>query len=244
MNEMISFGGGVNTIAMTIILCEEGWRGPIVFADTMAEKPETYCYMDYFERDFLKPRNLEITRLLPGSEYHDHGTQEALESYCLRIKIIPLLTVRWCSIRWKRRPILAYREKHGIVRDLLGISADEPGRVRYNDESKVYPLVERGINRDECRRIIRHAGLEIPPRSSCFFCPGQTIGEWRELYYNHPDLYERACMMEDTATSNRKTNLIAYLRPSGPPLRELAASRWQGQERMDLSRWLPCACTL
>lgn len=68
MDEMVSFGAGVNSTAMVITLAEEGWRGPIVFADTMGEKPETYCYMDYFEREYLKPRGLAITRLLPGDE--------------------------------------------------------------------------------------------------------------------------------------------------------------------------------
>lgn len=33
-NELISFGAGVNSVAMTILLVNEGWRGPIVFCDT------------------------------------------------------------------------------------------------------------------------------------------------------------------------------------------------------------------
>ncbi len=30
MTEMISFGAGVNSVAMTIMLVDEGWRVPIV----------------------------------------------------------------------------------------------------------------------------------------------------------------------------------------------------------------------
>lgn len=33
-NELLSFGGGGNSVAMSIVLVEQGWRGPIVFADT------------------------------------------------------------------------------------------------------------------------------------------------------------------------------------------------------------------
>ena len=56
MSEMISFGAGVNSAAMTIMLVEQGWRGPIVMADTLAEWPETYCWMRTFEDQWLKPR--------------------------------------------------------------------------------------------------------------------------------------------------------------------------------------------
>ena len=32
--ELLSFGGGVNSTALAILLINEDWRGPIVFADT------------------------------------------------------------------------------------------------------------------------------------------------------------------------------------------------------------------
>ena len=59
MSEMISFGGGVNSVAMTIMLVEDGWRGPIVFSDTGGEWPETYCYLRTFGA-WLKEYGLEI----------------------------------------------------------------------------------------------------------------------------------------------------------------------------------------
>jgi hypothetical protein len=33
-SEVLSFGGGVNSVALAILLVNEGWRGHIVFADT------------------------------------------------------------------------------------------------------------------------------------------------------------------------------------------------------------------
>lgn len=42
MGEIVSFGAGVNSTALAILLVNEGWRGPIVFADPGAEWPETY----------------------------------------------------------------------------------------------------------------------------------------------------------------------------------------------------------
>lgn len=241
MSEMISFGAGINSVAMTVMLVNEDWRGPIVFADTGGEHPETYCYMEYFESHFLKPHGLTITRLLPGTEWHGRKAREPLEKYCLRVGIIPLLAVRWCSIRWKRTPLENWRKQHGFARTLLGMSASEPRRIR-DDPVVQYPLYERDITRGECGRIIQHADLDLPIKSGCFFCPGQRIDQWKRLYFNHPDLYERATTMEDNAsTRNQKW---ATLDSHGISLREHARRRWQDQTEMDLSQWLPCICRL
>ena len=41
MSEMLSFGAGLNSVALAVLLANQGWNGPIVFADTGAEHPET-----------------------------------------------------------------------------------------------------------------------------------------------------------------------------------------------------------
>jgi len=240
MKEMLSFGGGVNSVAMTILLVEEGWRGPIVFADTGGEHPETYCYLRYFD-EWLQPSGLSITWLRPGSQYHRKGRDCPLEEYCQRYAIFPLLSVRWCTVEWKRKPLEAWRIAHRLDTTLLGICASEPRRIR-DDPMVRYPLYERDITRPECRRIIQRAGLDVPIKSGCFFCPGQNLGEWRRLYFDHPELYERAAQLEDAASERHGKN--ATLDSRGVSLREHARRRWQGQSEMDLSQWLPCICNL
>lgn len=241
MSEMVSFGCGVNSVRMTIDLVEGGWRGPIVFVNTEGEHPDTYCYMDYFEREFLAQRGLAITRLEPGSEYHSKKASVGLEKYCLQKGIIPLLAVRWCSVEWKRDPLQRWGKAHGVDIHLLGISTDEPRRVR--DDSMVrYPLIEAGINRAECRRGIQRAGLLIPRKSGCWFCPGANLAARRLLYHEHPDLYERGIAMEDNASEHCQKR--ATLDPHGISLRQHRERRWEGQMQMDLSQWLPCACRL
>lgn len=237
---MISFGGGVNSVAMTIMLVENGWRGPIVFADTGAEWPETYCYLRTFGA-WLRERGLEIVILEPGSEWHQKERDCSLEDYCKRWNILPLLSSRWCSVRWKREPVCAWAAAHGCDVQLLGISASEPRRVR-DDPGIRYPLFEEGITRRECQRIIQRAGLPIPLKSGCFFCPGQALADWRRLYHEHPDLYERAAALEDRASKAHKKHAI--LDSHGISLREHAKRRWEGQMTMDLSEWLPCLCTV
>jgi len=246
MSEMISFGGGVNSVAMTLLLLEEGWRGPIVFADPGGEMPETYCHLEYFETHVLRPLGMEITRLSPATHpelYKDKRAvaQKTLEGFCLSRGIIPLLSIRWCSVEFKRTPMEAWRKNAGIETTNLGISTDEPSRVR-DDPSVRYPLVERDINRAECHRIIQRVGLPTVQKSGCFFCPGQSVGQWRNLYLDHPDLFERAMAMEEHASECHQKN--ATLDPHGVPLREMAARRWEGLQKMDLSHWMPCVCGL
>jgi hypothetical protein len=144
-------------------------------------------------------------------------------------------------VEWKRNPLIAWGDEYGYYVQLLGISADEPRRIR-DDPAVRYPLYEEDITRLECRRIIQREGLDLPIKSGCFFCPGQNLAEWRRLYYDHPDLYERAALLEDRASERH--NKKATLDTNGFTLREHARRRWEGQMEMDLSAWLPCACRL
>jgi len=240
MTEMISFGAGVNSVAMTIMLVNDGWRGPIVFADTGAEWPETLCYMRTFESEWLRPRGLEITRLSPGSTYHADEVDVSLEQFCLAHAIVPYMAARWCTDKWKIKPLGKWSEANGYEMCLLGFAADEAHRAK-DIAGRRYPLIESDVTRQGCHRIIAAAGLEPPIKSGCFFCPGQRLAGWRRLYYEHPDLYERAIALEDNARTEHDG---VTLDPHGISLREHAARRWEGQMQMDLSAWLPCLCSL
>jgi len=202
MGELLSFGGGVNSTALAILLINEGWQGEIVFADTGAEWPETYEYMDYFETEWLKPRGFGIVRLHPHRDvklFTSKAHKHTLIEYCLEAKMIPLAFRRWCTDRWKIQPLGRYAKQHDLSVTLLGIDAGEAHRGK----DKVRPLVERGITRQRCQAIIAAEGLQIPPKSNCFFCMFQRESQWRRLWEIHPDLFDLAMRIEENSRRTR-----------------------------------------
>jgi hypothetical protein len=59
-----------------------------------------------------------------------------------------------------------------------------------------YPLREWGLDRAACGRIITAAGLPLPPKSACFFCPSMKPAEIDTLADDHPDYFRLALEME------------------------------------------------
>jgi len=241
----VSFGGGVNSVAMTILLVNKGWHGPIVFSDTQTEHPETYCYMDMFERDWLNPRGLEITRL-SGMPWQRYKGGVSLIEYCEVAKVIPLAAVRWCTAEWKGKPLDRWQEEHGGLTALIGIAADESHRM----PRRCRPLCDWWVTRVGCIKAIEAEGLSIPRKSGCYICPFQRVSRWRDLWEHHPEIFERAARLEEIVSEGRKSKWVT-LDPSGRwTLRDLER-RFETQDTLfddadweGLLRYKPCMCGL
>ena len=98
----VSYGGGVNSTALVVMLALEGWRGPIVFSDTGAEWPETMEYVALFG-EWLAERGLELTVL--GPEWRKNKEQMPLIDYCEHYRVTPFPGARWCTSKWKVQPL-------------------------------------------------------------------------------------------------------------------------------------------
>lgn len=114
----------------------------------------------------------------------------------------------------------------------IGISLDEIHRANARKvgphEKIVYPLIGIGeetglkMRRTDCERLIRDAGLPVPPKSSCFFCPFHRPAAWADLARERPDLWQKSIELEDTL-NERRTMLgkdPVFLTRFGVPLAE------------------------
>lgn len=107
-----------------------------------------------------------------------------------------------------------------------------------------WPLVDLRYRRGDTIRWFRDHGHPTPPRSACWFCPNQGNARWRQLRDTHPDLWERACRLDDrirdgggfNARGNQAFAGTMFLHGSRIPLRaadlrsslEVAVDQGQG----------------
>lgn len=109
------------------------------------------------------------------------------------------------------------------VRHIIGFSSDEAidrattaGFPRYM--TPWHPLIDLGITREECQRIIRAQGRE-PVRSACVICPNRGNKEWREMRVHRPDQWERACEFDEQFRTMAGLRGQRFVHGSFSPLR-------------------------
>ncbi|MCD8487857.1 MAG: phosphoadenosine phosphosulfate reductase [Desertifilum sp.] len=221
----VSLGLGVDSTALLIGLRNRGIVPDLInFANTGGEKPDTYKYLLILQKwcrengfpkiktVMRKPLKSEDVR--PGSRKsgyaHPTAGYKTLEEQCHVFHDLPALAYgrKTCSQKWKREPIQAYQKQwvkkfpgDPIMVATLGIEYGEERRIKNADKGYLnwYPLIEWKWDRLECIKAIAAAGLPIPPKSSCFFCPAMRKEEIVALAENYPELLERALAIEDGA---------------------------------------------
>lgn len=203
MVHVLAFGGGVNSVALAVRMVRE--RMPldyILFSDTLGEKPETYQYFSVLN-EFLRRSGYPEITVLPPYRY------EGLYGECIRLKRLPSIVYGFksCSEKWKRRPYLKFLKDNGLknVVAYKGFDMDEGHRIKNYDtaaEKVRFPLVEWEMDRLDCIREIIDAGLPVPPKSACFFCPSSRKQEVQDLKKSNPALFKSAIRLEKNAKAN------------------------------------------
>jgi PP-loop superfamily ATP-utilizing enzyme len=231
MKNYLSFGGGVNSVAMYLYLLDESVEFEAVFVDHGTDWPETYEYVDMFKKKYP----LTVIKPSLGNLY----------DYCWKYGVCPSVQFRWCTDKFKRRPLLFYHQHPCFV--MIGFSFDEIKRAKLNSnngEEYRYPLIESEINRAECKKIIRKHGLPLPMKSGCYICPFQRIGQWKKLRVKHPELFCKAEQLEKHSMEYRisKGKLPMTLSPKGISLKALIDENQKQLFKHD--EYPPCECML
>lgn len=138
---------------------------------------------------------------------------------------------RNCTATFKMQVVGKWLKANGASKDspatvAIGISTDEIVRVSNKKASEweipVYPLIDLGLDRSRCMQVIADAGLPVPPKSSCFFCPFHRPQQWSEMRRDEPELFERAAQLEDRLNERREMlgKDHVYLTRFAKPLRQ------------------------
>jgi hypothetical protein len=219
MKTFLSFGGGVQTTAM-LIMISKGRIGAdaVIFADTGSEHPETYEYIEKYDKPLCEKIGIpfftvRMHRKITNVDTKEQEYSDSLRDTILKRHRVPSLYNRWCTEYSKITPIklfLRNMQKEGkCVKpavSLIGISLDEKHRAfnkdgtwkqsHHSESRNKYPLVEMNITRNDCLKIIRDYGWPDPVKSGCYFCPFQGGKEWQKLFQNHSDLFWDSVMLE------------------------------------------------
>lgn len=214
---VLSYGMGVDSTAVLVGWQRRGIRPDlIIHADVGNEKPETYAYRAVIDAWLARVDFPAITDVRYVVQRPKNGPYTTLEENCLVNETLPSLAfgMKGCSLKWKGEPIDArvraiyadHVRAGGKVLRAIGYDAGPCDSKRGTRESEgpwqwIYPLRDWGWDRERCMAEIESAGLPVPPKSACFFCPSTKPAELIQLAKRHPELARRAVVMEDKARS-------------------------------------------
>jgi hypothetical protein len=234
----LSLGAGVqsSTLALMAGLGEIS-RMPdaAIFADTMAEPPSVYRWLDWLEKQLpfpvyrvnngsLTEESLRIrTSRKSGIEYISHAIPAFIKGGGKNGTWL-----RQCTERHKLSPLnrKVYELSAGSRSTVwIGISWDELQRMKESSRKKIqhrWPLIELRMTRQDCIEWMTRNGYPTPPRSSCVYCPYHSNKEWRRLRDEEPEAWNEAIEYEKrlqlAAAQAPRLDGTPYLHPQRVPL--------------------------
>jgi 3'-phosphoadenosine 5'-phosphosulfate sulfotransferase (PAPS reductase)/FAD synthetase len=217
---IVAFGGGTNSTAMIIGLHKRNIPiDLILFADTGAEQPHTYTFIDTFNQWLTSHGLPQITPVFYSDKF---GNRLNLEDECLRSGTLPSIAYGYkkCSLKHKigiqdkycnnLSACKAVWDADERCNKFIGYDRGETRRIQHAAKhdakdkkyTKHYPLIDWDWSREDCQEVIEAAGLPTPGKSSCFFCPSMKKAEIQALWERYPQLWERAIDIERMALPN------------------------------------------
>jgi 3'-phosphoadenosine 5'-phosphosulfate sulfotransferase (PAPS reductase)/FAD synthetase len=197
-----------------------------------SENPETLAYVDKYAKPYAKKHGLEIVTLqktrLRGEQAGEPVTlYQTITRPGSRSIPIPVRMNgngapgnRSCTVEFKIHVVDRWLRKQGAHRNnegaevALGISLDEFQRAKQNIDTdtlawktNVFPLLDslpRPYTRQDCINEILSAGLPVPPKSSCWFCPYHSLSVWQEMRTQNPAQFWQAVELERFINKRRE----------------------------------------
>ena len=205
----------------------------VVCSDTGDEHSETYEHIEEVKL-FCKAQGIEFHHLTPDLGYHRgdwtslrnfYNIKKAVGSKAFpktctdKLKLTPIYNFleEWLGQEYgvktgRKKGFYEYAEKYGKLAVLIGIAAGEEKRVGGKDDklwrertvSKLYPLIDLGMDRQACQDYIREAGHKIPVPSNCVLCPFISEQELVWLYRVQPNDFNDWVRIEKNKLDNNR----------------------------------------
>jgi hypothetical protein len=144
-----------------------------------------------------------------------------------------------CTTRIKRGLLDKWKKPDDIM--VLGFTAEEQERAddfreMNPDKEVMFPLIERGLTKEDCKAMVERAGIKLPAmyllgydNANCIGCVKGGLGYFRAVREDFPNQFERLAQAEDKVAGLHGENAYILRHRSGPlkgqrfPLRELPA---------------------
>lgn len=236
-----SFGGGVQSVAVMVLAAQQRVQyDHFLFANVGddSENPDTLRYLEEYARPYADDHDIDLIEIAKKLRNGETDTIYKQVMGNNRRLVIPVRLSngapgrRVCTSDFKIEVIAKWLKQHGATAEQpaasgLGISTDE--RHRAKPDSRIawqvleYPLIDLNLSRLDCMKLIEEAGLPIPPKSACWFCPYKRKTEWQEMRRTQPELFDKAVALEHHLNDKRdaKGRDIVHLHPSLYPLEQV-----------------------
>jgi hypothetical protein len=246
----ISYGGGVQSTALIVLAAQRRINYRIAVMANVgddSEHPATLEYVRNIAAPYAAKHGIELILL---DRIKRDGTVATLYGQLMKegSRSLPIPVrmrngapgTRSCTSDFKIRVTGKFAKSRGATEAnpatvAIGISVDEIHRANNRRTEKheriVYPLISVGddtglsMRRTDCQRLIADAGLPVPPKSSCYFCPFHKPSTWQDMRREEPELFAKSVDLE--VTLNRRRDKLGkdhvYLTRFGIPLDEAIA---------------------
>ena len=248
-----SFGGGRQSMA-ALVLASRGVPELIgrtfLFSNVGedSEKPQTLEYVETIARPFAIKNGIELHELRRvGRRGKRKGEVITIYEQLIgdnRTVDIPVRMSngapgnRNCTKTFKIDVIAEWTRRHGATKDNpatvgIGFTWDEIHRIGRADRIKHqvsdYPLIDLRMTTADCVTVIEKAGLPLPPKSACWFCPFQSNSDWLRLRENDPELFDRAVDLENIINAKRAKigKDMVFLHSSATPLDQAVGKQYE-----------------
>lgn len=225
--KVLSLGWGVQsfTLAAMSALGEIEKIDIAIHSDTTHERSATYSFAKKYT-PWLAERGVEVVTVSDRKQVEKVDTNKTdIPAFTINLRGGKGMLRRQCTHRWKIVPMRRYLQKvrNGKpIEQWIGISTDEALRMRESDVKYIthrWPLIEKEMNRTDCKEWLKRHDLEIPPRSACVFCPYHDMKEWHDLK-DYPADFQKAVAIDRTLR-DRRPPFELFVHPACKPLENI-----------------------